>query len=132
MKPTKLYLAAILLLMATTLHAQLVEPIHFKSELKMLKGDLAEIIFSATIDPGWHVYGTDLGQDGPIEATFHADVLEGAELVGKLQPRGKLKEQYDQMFGMTLRFFELKGAFVQTIRFTKPQYNISCYLEYGD
>ena len=131
MKPTKLYLAAILLLMATMLHAQMVEPIHFKSELKMLKGDLAEIIFSATIDPGWHVYGTDLGQDGPVEASFHADVLEGAELVGKLQPRGKLKEQYDQMFGMTLRFFELKGAFVQTIRFTKPQYNISCYLEYG-
>ena len=131
MKPTKLYLAAILLLMATMLHAQMMEPIHFKSELKMLKGDLAEIIFSATIDPGWHVYGTDLGQDGPVEASFHADVLEGAELVGKLQPRGKLKEQYDQMFGMTLRFFELKGAFVQTIRFTKPQYNISCYLEYG-
>ena len=131
MKPTKLYLAAILLLMATMLHAQMVEPIHFKSELKMLKGDLAEIIFSATIDPGWHVYSTDLGQDGPVEASFHADVLEGAELVGKLQPRGKLKEQYDQMFGMTLRFFELKGAFVQTIRFTKPQYNISCYLEYG-
>ena len=35
------------------------------------------------------------------------------------------------MFGTTLRFFENQGAFVQKIRFTKPKYDISCYLEYG-
>ena len=35
------------------------------------------------------------------------------------------------MFGTNLRFFEGQGAFVQKIRFTKPKYDISCYLEYG-
>ncbi|MBO4463725.1 MAG: thioredoxin family protein [Prevotella sp.] len=111
--------------------AQMADPIHFSSELKLLEGNEAEIIFTATIDPGWHVYSTDITDDGPTRATFHADKLEGVELKGKLQPRGNVIEQYDEMFGTTLRFFEQRGAFVQKIRFTKPKYNISCYLEFG-
>ena len=107
------------------------DPVHFSSELKLLEGNEAEIIFTATIDPGWHVYSTDITDDGPTRATFHADKLEGVELKGKLQPRGNVIEQYDEMFGTTLRFFEQRGAFVQKIRFTKPKYNISCYLEFG-
>ncbi len=127
----KPFLSLAMLLMALTAWAQMADPVHFSSELKMLEGNEAEIIFTATIDPGWHVYSTDIGDDGPTRATFHADRLEGAELVGQLKPRGKVKEEFDPMFEMSLRFFELKGAFVQKIRFTKPKYDISGYLEYG-
>ncbi len=119
------------LLVAMCAWAQMADPVHFRSELKMLSGDQAEIIFSATIDPGWHVYSSDISDDGPTRATFHADKLEGAELAGKLTPRGKVTEEFDEMFGTNLRFFVNQGAFVQKIRFTKPQYDISCYLEYG-
>ena len=121
----------IVLLSAVFGRAQMIDPVHFSTELKMLEGNNAEIVFSATIDPGWHVYSTDITDDGPTRATFHADKLEGVELVGKLQPRGNVKEQYEEMFGTTLRFFEERGAFVQKIRFTKPKYIISCYLEFG-
>ena len=120
-----------LLMLTVIMQAQITNPVHFKTELKTTSGDMAEILFTAMIDNGWHVYSTDLGQDGPIEATFTAVKLNGAELVGKLQPRGKLTEQYDKMFGMKLRYFEGKGTFVQTIRFTKPDYAIEGYLEYG-
>ena len=91
----------------------------------------AEIVFSGTIDNGWHVYSTNLGNDGPIEATFHVNKLEGAELVGPLTPRGKEISEYDNMFGMKLRYFEKNVQFVQKVKFTKPQYNIDAYLEYG-
>ena len=114
-----------------TVQAQLQNPVHFKSELKTGKGAEAEIVFTATIDKGWHVYSTDLGQDGPIEATFNVVKMEGAEKVGKLTPQGKVIKQYDEMFGMELKYFEDKVTFVQKIRFTKPQYAIDCYLEYG-
>ena len=92
---------------------------------------LTEIIFSATIDDGWHVYSTDLGNDGPISATFNKVKMEGAETVGKLRPRGNEVKQFDKMFNMELRFFEKQATFVQKIRFTKPEYDIDCYLEYG-
>jgi len=111
--------------------AQMVDPVHFHPELKLLDNDEAEIVFSASIDAGWHVYSTDLGQGGPIEASFYANRMEGATLVGKLKPRGNVTEKYDDMFGMTLKFFENSATFVQRIKFTQPHYDIDCYLEYG-
>ena len=124
-----LFFAATLVAVASW--AQMADPVHFRSELKMLQGDEAEIVFNATIDAGWHLYSTDISDDGPTKATFHAEKLDGAELVGGLKPRGKVTEEFDEMFGTTLRFFVGQGAFVQKIRFTKPKYDISGYLEYG-
>ena len=123
--------AVSMLIMAFMVHAQMVEPVKFTSTLKTNNTAEAEIVFSGTIDNGWHVYSTNLGNDGPIEATFHVNKLEGAELVGPLTPRGKEISEYDNMFGMKLRYFEKNVQFVQKVKFTKPQYNIDAYLEYG-
>ena len=128
----KLTVILLLLVTAVTMQAQMADPVHFTSELKTKEGsDVGEIVFKATIDPGWHVYSTDLGQDGPIEATFNVVKMEGAEKVGKLTPRGKEIKKFDEMFGMELKFFEQSATFVQKVKFTKPQYDIDCYLEFG-
>ena len=119
------------MLLTVMAQAQMVDPVHFKSELKTGKGAEAEIIFTATIDAGWHVYSTDLGSDGPIAATFNVVKMDGAEKVGKLTPKGNVIKQYDKLFEMELKFFEKQATFVQKIRFTKPNYDIDCYLEYG-
>lgn len=111
--------------------AQIMEPVHFQSQFKPTQGDEAEIIFQGTIEPGWHVYSTDLGNDGPIEATFNVVKIDGLELVGKLKPVGNVITKYDKMFGMDLKYFEGKATFVQKVRFTKPEYEIDAYLEYG-
>ena len=123
--------AVSMLIMAFMVHAQMMDPVKFTSTLKTNNTAEAEIVFSGTIDNGWHVYSTNLGNDGPIEATFHVNKLEGAELVGPLTPRGKEISEYDNMFGMKLRYFEKNVQFVQKVKFTKPQYNIDAYLEYG-
>ena len=114
-----------------SVRGQMMDPVHFTSQLKMLDNGEAEIIFNATVDPGWHVYSTDLGNDGPVSATFNAVKMDGVETVGKLKPRGNVTKQFDKMFDMELRFFEHKATFVQKIRFIKPQYTIDCFLEYG-
>ena len=123
--------AVSMLIMVFMVHAQMMEPVKFTSTLKTNNTAEGEIVFSGTIDNGWHVYSTNLGNDGPIEATFHVNKLEGAELVGPLTPRGKEISEYDNMFGMKLRYFEKNVQFVQKVKFTKPQYNIDAYLEYG-
>ena len=110
---------------------QMANPVHISSEMKELERGEAELVFTASIDAGWHVYSTELGNDGPISATFNAVKMEGAELVGKLQARGKEIKQYDKLFDMDVRYFEKAVTFVQKIRFTKPTYDIDCYVEYG-
>jgi thiol:disulfide interchange protein DsbD len=124
-------MTACLLLAVVSLFAQMMDPVHFSSKLKMLKGDEAEIVFTANIDAGWHVYSTDLGSGGPIAASFNVVKMDGAEAVGKLQPRGKEIKQFDKLFEMDVRYFEGSAVFAQKIRFTKPAYDIDCYLEYG-
>ena len=114
-----------------TAAAQMQDPIHFRSELKRISDTEAELLFQATIDAGWHVYSTGLGNNGPISATFHADRMEGAQTVGSLKARGNEIKQFDKMFGMEVRYFEQAVTFVQKIRFTQPRYDISCYIEYG-
>ena len=122
----------LLTMMAVSVMAQMMNPVHFKSELKTTDGKAqGEIVFTATIDPGWHVYSTDLGQDGPIEATFNVVSADGVEPVGKLKPKGNAVKKFDEMFGMELQYFENTATFVQEVKFTKPEYTIDCYLEYG-
>lgn len=124
---------AVLLLCVLTMaaQAQMMNPVHFSSQLKELSGGEGEIVFSATIDPGWHVYSTNLGSDGPVSATFNPVKMDGVETVGRLQTRGREIKQFDKLFDMELRFFEQSVTFVQKVRFTKPDYDIDCYLEYG-
>ena len=122
---------ALLLLVAMFCNAQMADPVKFTSKLKTDGTANGEIVFSGKIDGGWHVYSTNLGSDGPIEATFHVDKKDGVELVGKLTPRGHEISKMDNMFGMKLRYFENSVQFVQKVKFTKPTYTIKCYLEYG-
>ena len=122
---------ALLLLVAMFCNAQMADPVKFSTKFKTGSTAEAEIIFSGKIESGWHVYSTNLGSDGPVEASFHVDKKDGVELVGKLTPRGHEISQMDNMFGMKLRFFENRVQFVQKVKFTKPNYMIKGYLEFG-
>lgn len=110
--------------------AQMVDPVHFTSQLKELANGEAEIIFTGKIDAGWHVYSTNL-VGGPIPATFNKRKMEGVETIGKLKARGNEQQKFDKLFDMEVRYFEGIATFVQKIKFTKEKYLIDCYLEYG-
>ena len=126
-------LCSFLLLMFVVLaaHAQIQDPVKFKTELKALSDTEGEIIFTAAIDPGWHVYSTNLGDGGPISATFNVDKKNGLELVGKLKPVGNEISTFDKLFQMKVRYFESTAQFVQKIKFIASTYTIEGYLEYG-
>lgn len=111
--------------------AQMQDPVQFKTEWKTISDNEAEIVFTGTIERGWHVYSTDLEEGGPTSATFNIDQIKGAELVGKLTPKGNELDMMDPVFGMQVRFFEGTAVFVQKIKLTGGDYNITGYLNYG-
>ena len=126
----KILLFFSVILFVCSASAQMADPVHFTSQLKELGNDEAEIVFTAKIDQGWHVYSTDL-TGGPIAASFNVVKMDGVEKVGKLRPRGNEQKVFDKLFDMEVRYFEKAATFVQKIKFTKPEYTIDCYLEYG-
>ena len=127
----KLLFPLFLWLFAVAVQAQIQDPVKFKSELKTLAAGEAEAVFTAVIDKGWHVYSTDLGDGGPISATFNVEEISGAELVGKLKPVGKEISTFDKLFEMKVRYFENTARFVQKLKLTGGAYQIEGYLEYG-
>ena len=127
----KVLLVFQLLLAVVMANAQMLNPVKVTSTLKTNGSAEAEIVFSCKIQPGWHVYSTGLGADGPISASFHVNKMDGAELVGKLKAKGKEISTFDPLFEMKLRYFEGSATFVQKLKFTKPTYVIDAYLEYG-
>ena len=127
----KLLFPFVLLLFAVAVRAQIQDPVKFNSELKILAADEAEVVFTAAIDKGWHVYSTDLGDGGPISATFNVEKIFGAEVVGKLKPVGKEISTFDKLFEMKVRYFENTAQFVQKLKLTGGAYQLEGYLEYG-
>ena len=130
MKRRNTLLILFTLLFSLTAMAQQ-NPVHFSVQQKQVSPTEVEVVFSAKIDQGWHVYSTNLPADGPTSATLHVDKLEGVTPVGKLTARGKELNVYDKTFEMKLRYLENSVGFVQRYKITAKTYSIKGYLEYG-
>ena len=127
----KLISSLLLSFVVCVLQAQIKDPVKFKTEFNTLSDTEAEIVFTAAIDKGWHVYSTELGDGGPISATFNVDKTSGIELLGKLKPVGKEVATFDKLFAMQVRYFENTAKFIQKVKLTGGAYEIEGYLEYG-
>lgn len=118
-------------LLCLPVFAQIQEPVKFKTEWITISDTEAEIVFTGEVEEGWHIYSTDLPEGGPISATFNVDKIEGAEVVGKLMPRGTEIDKMDPIFQMQVRYFAGTATFVQKIKIVDENYNVTGYLEYG-
>ena len=106
-------------------------PVHFTVSQKKVSDTEIDVVFKGTIAKGWHVYSPDIPADGPIPATITTEKAEGVKAEGKLLASGKEIKEYDQIFGMQLRYFENSVTFVQRYKITGKTYNVKGYLEYG-
>ncbi|MCR4764550.1 MAG: thioredoxin family protein [Bacteroidaceae bacterium] len=120
-----------LLLTTLFVQAQLLEPVDFHTEFNKVSDDVAEIVFTAKIDPGWHIYSTELGEGGPISASFNIDKMTGAHVDGKLLPVGNEQSVFDKLFSMEVRYFEKTAKFVQRVKLEGGAYRMEGYLEYA-
>lgn len=108
---------------------QIHEPVTWEFDSKPLENGEFELLFKADIEPGWHLYGTDIPEDGPIPTSFVFEDNEGFELIGELQtPVGITKD--DPVFMMTLTYFDLQAVFVQKVRALTENVTVKGELEF--
>jgi thiol:disulfide interchange protein len=100
--------------------AQVIEPIKWSFDHKQ-DGNEAELIFTATMDKGWHLYDTYLPEGGPIATEFVFDDPSLFELVGELQKNPEPVEKFDNIFMLNLRFFSDVAVFTQKIMLKTDQ-----------
>lgn len=124
-------LFAFLVVICLSAFAQLQQPIKFTVSENKLSDDCIEVVFSATVDKGWHVYGTDIPDGGPTRAELTLEKQEGLKPMGALQQKGQVHHAMDEMFGMEVSFMEGSATFVQQFKLTAPKYAVSGYLTFG-
>ncbi len=99
-----------------------------KSEVKV--GETVELIFKATITPGWYLYSSDFDADlGPTltEITLTPDA--SFEKVGKLKPINP-KKKYEEVWQGNVTYFTGKAEFRQTVRILKENPTIKAAANY--
>ena len=111
--------------------AQILEPIKWHIQLKNSGKSDKEIIFTAKIDEGWHLYNMNLPQGGPVSTTFHFEKIKGATLKGKTTVISKAINKKDDTFGLELSWFIKEAIFVQKIDVTdKKKFEIEGNVEF--
>ncbi len=102
---------AVLLLACGLASAQILEPVSWSTSVRTLEGGRLELVASAKIDAGWHVYSQFIGSDGPIPTTFMTP--DSKDLVVQRPVREpKAITEFDKNFGMELAYFSKKVDFV--------------------
>ncbi|MGM9869349.1 MAG: protein-disulfide reductase DsbD family protein [Sodaliphilus sp.] len=103
--------------------AQISNPVKWKTALKMTDATNGVVTFTATIDAGWHVYGTNIPDGGPQPTTVKWS-NEGVKLVGGLVPNKQAHKQHDETFDMDLSWWAGSVTFSQKFTVTAPSYKI--------
>lgn len=80
----------------------------------------SELVASATIDEGWHLYSQRITNDfGPIPTSFEFSTSDTYTLIGKTQEPEPIK-QFDPNFEGEMHFFEDEVTFRQQIQASQP------------
>ena len=104
------------ILFSSILMAQIQEPIKWEASVNQLENGEAELIMTAKIDKGWHLYSQYLpNDDGPIATEFSFTPSDKYKLIGKVEEPKPITE-YDKNFDMELSFFAKKVQFIQKIK----------------
>ena len=104
----------LLILISSLASAQILEPVSWSFSHEKLSGNQYELRITATIDPGWSIYGLDLPPGGPIPTSIEFGSGQGFRLVDGLRhPVAEIK--YDPNFDMELSMFDERVTFSQRV-----------------
>ncbi len=127
----KIILFIISAFIAVSVFGQILEPVKWHFEVKNITKNSADVTFKATMDKGWHLYGTNIPKDGPRPTSIVFAKLDGAKKDGEVKALSKLIETYDPNFDMKLNWYANEAVFVQKISFDDiSKVYISCYVEF--
>ena len=102
-------------LMGNVLIAQQLDPVKWKYSVKETSATEAELVFTAQLDKGWHLYSQYTSPDGPLAIEFTFEESKDYERVGKVM-EPKPHEEMDDIFNCIVKSFSGKVVFRQKVK----------------
>lgn len=109
--------------------AQVNDPVKWEHSVEAVGSNTYKILFVASIESGWHMYGQNIPDGGPIPTMFYFDEAEGVTFTDVPVPSHKPEVKYDETFGMNLELFDGKITFVQSVEAKAGKF-IKGYVEF--
>lgn len=95
------------------------DPVNWKFSLEDKGNGEIELVASATIDAGWHLYDVTIPEGGPTPTSITVDKISGATKVGSFKAvDSKLISGFDEIFQMNIGYYDSKAKFVQRFKVT--------------
>lgn len=130
MKNTRIVLITLFLFFSFQLvNAQILNPVKWTFSQKELSNGELILSFSATIDPGWHLYSQFVPEGGPIPTTFHFNGNKDIEFIGKVS-EPKPEESYDKNFDMLMKYFSRNATFTQKVKVNEGSTKLTGFIEF--
>ncbi|WP_437919271.1 protein-disulfide reductase DsbD domain-containing protein [Sphingobacterium sp. LRF_L2] len=128
MKKLSLLIIAVLCTVGGAI-AQIYNPVKWSVASKKLNSKEAVVFVKATIDEGWHIYGLNVPDGGPIATTFQFTPSKDFTLNGKVAaptPQSK----YEKDFKMDVPFYSKEVTFQQKVKLSKNQTTVKGVVEF--
>ena len=121
----------ITLLSAFTLYGQIADPVKWTYSHNVINEDEVNLVFTANIDNGYHMYGAYFKDGGPIRTSFSFNSSADYQLKGKIVETTKPTIKKDPFFdNMEISIHAKKAVFTQKVRIEKSNTIIKGKLEY--
>lgn len=101
---------------ATNADGQMVKPIKWDCDASMISASEGELRLKASIEKGWHLYGFNLPDGGPVSTSVTLDPTHGVTWIGSLTPSQSPIEKVDMVFHLKLAWWDSDVTFVQKFR----------------
>ncbi len=120
-----------LLAFSNHINAQIFNPVSWNTSVEKVSESEFDLVITATIESGWHVYSQNIGDDGPIPTSFRFEASEKEyRLIGKTT-EGEGHEGFDKVFEMDIKYFENNAIFKQRVNLlTDKKISIKGILEF--
>lgn len=129
MKKLGLLIVAVVMTMSAAI-AQVQTPVKWQVASKKINSKEAVILIKATIQNGWHIYGQNVAEGGPLATTFTFKNSKDYTLNGKPVENVKAKTKYEDVFKMNVPYFTNEVVFQQKVKLNGKQTNVSGTVEF--
>lgn len=99
--------------------SQIEDPVQWSTSIEKKSANEYELITTAIIESGWHLYSQNVPEFGPIPTSFLYEISENTIQLQGVTTEGEGKTVDDPVFGMKIKFFENKAIFKQKILLNK-------------
>jgi len=111
-------------------NAKIYDPVKWSFASEKLNDKEYNLIITAKIEKGWHVYSQFIEDGGPIPTSFKFMPSSDYKLVGSVTESPKAETAFDKTFDMQIAWHKDQVVFKQKVLLKVPEIKISGMLEF--